>query len=132
MKLPFLLLKKITLLLAILTTDFTMRMFLHIKYIVKNIALGTILEDTQNIINPNNEIISYGTNDLDNNSVSLNYSGTTCGLGNGEIILKKINSTQISWSFDYEPQLLIQGECPNYQGIQVYLPKTSGLIFTKQ
>lgn len=105
---------------------------LHIKYMVKNLATGNILEDTQNFTNLNNEIISIGTNDLDNNSLSLHYSGTTCGLGSGEIILKKINSTQISWSFQYEALLLIQGECPNHQSIKVYLPKTSNLIFTKQ
>lgn len=105
---------------------------LHIKYIVKDIATGAMLEDTQNQPNVNNEIISLRTNDLDNNSLSLFYSGTTCGLGSGEIILKKINSTQINWSFWYEKQLLIQGECPNYQSVKVYLPKTSDLIFTKQ
>lgn len=106
---------------------------LHIKYIVKDLSNGTILEDNQNPTDPKrNRIISLGTNDLDNNSVSFHYSGTTCRLGNGEIILKKINNTQISWSFDYEALLLIQGECPNYQNIKVYLPKTSGLIFTKQ
>lgn len=105
---------------------------LHIKYIVKDIATGAMLEDTQNQPNVNNEIISLRTNDLDNNSLSLFYSGTTCGLGSGEIILKKINSTQINWSFWYEKQLLIQGECPNYQSVKVYLPKTTGLIFTKQ
>jgi hypothetical protein len=106
---------------------------LHIKYIVKNLSTGAILEDNQNLTDPKrNRIISFATNDLDNNSVSLHYSGTTCRLGSGEIILKKINSTQISWSFDYEARLLIQGECPDYQNIKVYLPKTSGLIFTKQ
>jgi hypothetical protein len=105
---------------------------LRIKYIVKNNTTGSILEDTQNFNNTNNEIISIGTNNLDDNSVSLLYSGKECGLGYGEIILKKINSTQINWSFDYEARLLIQGECPNYQNIKVYLPKTSGLIFTKQ
>ena len=105
---------------------------LHIKYIVKDIATGAMLEDTQNQPNVNNEIISLRTNDLDNNSLSLFYSGTTCGLGSGEIILKKINSTQINWSFWYEKQLLIQGECPNYQSVKVYLPKTFDLIFTKQ
>lgn len=105
---------------------------LHIKYIVKNLATVAILEDTQNLSYENNEITSMGTNDLDNNSLSLRYSGTTCLLGSGEIILKKINSSQISWSFDYRAVLLSQGECPNYQSIKVYLPKTSNLIFPKQ
>ena len=105
---------------------------LRVKYIVKDISTGNTLEDTQTSASLTNEIISYGTNDLDNNSVSLFYSGTTCGLGSGEIILKKINSTQINWSFWYEKQLLIQGECPNYQSVKVYLPKTFDLIFTKQ
>ena len=106
---------------------------LHIKYIVKDIATGAMLESNQNPTDPKrNRIISIATNDLDSNSLSLLYSGTTCGLGRGEIILKKINSTQINWSFWYEKQLLIQGECPNYQSVKVYLPKTSDLIFTKQ
>ncbi|WP_027378419.1 DUF6705 family protein [Chryseobacterium daeguense] len=106
---------------------------LHVKYSIKKISTGTILEDSQNTINPKEkEIISIGTNVKDDNSIALLYSGTTCGIGWGRITLKKISSTKISWSYYPNGSLFSGNECPNGQNIKVYLPDTENLIFTKQ
>ena len=105
---------------------------LHIKYIIKEIATGITLQDNINPVDPNrNEIISIGTNTLDNNSIALIYSGTNCGVGNGRIVLKMPTSNQISWSFYPNSTLLGPGECANLDK-KVYLPVAKDLIFTKQ
>ena len=106
---------------------------LSIKYIVKKIATGVILEDSQNTVSPNEkEIISIGTNIQDGNSIAFLYSGTTCGIGWGRITIKKINSTQINWSYYPNGSLFSDGDCPGSQNIKVYLPDTKDLVFTKQ
>ncbi|KMQ68668.1 hypothetical protein ACM39_05070 [Chryseobacterium sp. FH2] len=105
---------------------------LHVKYIVKNISTGALLQDTQNVSDPDNKITSVMTNDNDNNSVSLYYKGTTCGIGWGSITLKKINNTQISWSYYPNDSLFSGGDCPGSQNIKVYLPVAKDLVFTKQ
>ncbi|GAA5094949.1 hypothetical protein GCM10023210_27110 [Chryseobacterium ginsengisoli] len=108
---------------------------LHIKYTVKKISNGAILQDNQtpNPNDPNlNKIISMGTNENDNNSISLRYSGTNCGVGWGRITLKKINSTQITWSYYPNDSLFSNGDCPGSSDVTVYLPDTENLVFTKQ
>ena len=105
---------------------------LHIKYIVKKISTGAILQDTRNPIDPKrNKIISIGTYVFDNNAIALTYSGTNCMVGNGTIKLKKPAANQISWSFYPDSSLLIKGQCDNMD-LNVYLPVTENLIFTKQ
>ncbi len=106
---------------------------LHIKYIVKKISNGALLQDNLNPINPKrNKIISMGTNAMDNNSIDLYYTGTNCGVGWGRITLKKINSTQITWSYYPNDSLFSNGDCPGSPDITVYLPDTENLVFTKQ
>ncbi|MFC7347213.1 DUF6705 family protein [Chryseobacterium zhengzhouense] len=108
---------------------------LHVKYIVKKIATGVILQDNQipNANDPNlNKITSMGTNDLDNNSIDLYYKGTNCAVGWGRITLKKINSTQITWSYYPNSSLFMAGDCPSGTDKKVYLPDTENLVFTKQ
>lgn len=107
---------------------------IHVKYVVKKISTGVILQDTQNFtsINNRNELISMRTNPSDNNSLSVYYSGTNCGVGWGEVIFKKISANQISWSFYPESTLLTSESCPGNPDIKVYLPDTKDLIFTKQ
>ena len=108
---------------------------LRVKYTVKKVATGAILQDN---LNPNpadpkrNEITSMGTNENDNNSISLYYVGTNCGIGWGRITLKKINNTQINWSYYPNGSLFSDGDCPGSQNIKVYLPDTKDLVFTKQ
>lgn len=103
---------------------------LNVKYIVKN-SSGLILQDTSGNNAPNIELYSLGVNS-DDNSVDFYYSGTNCGIGWGEIILKKLNPTQISW--DYRPNSLVidDATCPPGTDKTVYLPVTKDLIFTKQ
>ncbi|WP_332453423.1 DUF6705 family protein [Chryseobacterium aquaticum] len=102
---------------------------LIIKYTVKNNS-GIILQDTQNLTNSTNKIHSIGIRAYEN-SVSLYYSGTNCRVGWGKIILRKLNSTQISW--EYRPNSTVLGDdCPANADKTVYLPVTKDLIFTKQ
>lgn len=102
---------------------------LVVKYTVKNLA-GTILQDTKNINIPNVDIIS--TKMKSQNSVILIYSGTNCGVGWGDIFLNKINSTQISWEYRPDDIILDDSKCPPGTDINIYLPETKDLIFTKQ
>jgi hypothetical protein len=108
---------------------------LHVKYTVKKIATGAVLQDNQipNASDPNlNKITSMGTNDLDNNSIDLYYKGTYCSIGWGRITLKKINATQISWTYYPNSSLFMAGDCPSGSDKKVYLPDTEDLVFTKQ
>ncbi|WP_312074827.1 DUF6705 family protein [Chryseobacterium sp.] len=108
---------------------------LHVKYTVKKISTGTILQDNQTP-NPNdpalNKITSMGTNENDNQSVSLYYDGTNCGVGWGRITLKKISTTQMTWSYYPNSTIFSDGDCPAGTDIKVYLPDTENLVFTKQ
>ncbi|AZB23751.1 hypothetical protein EG339_03485 [Chryseobacterium bernardetii] len=103
---------------------------LVIKYIVKN-SIGTIVQDTKNNTIPNIELYSIGTRP-NQNSVIMSYSGTNCGVGWGKIILKKINSTQLSWQYKPNDIVLDSSKCPPGTDINIYLPETKDLIFTKQ
>ncbi|MCS4303722.1 DUF6705 family protein [Chryseobacterium sp. BIGb0232] len=100
---------------------------LVIKYIVKN-SLGVILQDTQN----NNKIRFYSIDIPAPNTVGFLYSGTNCSVGWGEINLKKINSTQISWEYRPDDIVTTASKCPPTLDTKIYLPETKDLIFTKQ
>ncbi|WP_146896913.1 DUF6705 family protein [Chryseobacterium lathyri] len=107
---------------------------LSIKFIIKNLS-GTILQDTQNVVfQPNelkNTIYSRWIETTDN-KLLLYYGGTNCGVGWGDIYLKKINSTQISWEYRPNDIILDDSRCPPGTDINIYLPETKDLIFTKQ
>ncbi|AZA54349.1 DUF6705 family protein [Chryseobacterium sp. G0201] len=102
---------------------------LVIKYLVKN-SSGTILQDTKNNNIP--KIYIYSTKMKSQNSVVLIYSGTNCRVGWGDIYLTKINSTQISWEYRPNDIILDDTKCPQGTDINIYLPETKDLIFTKQ
>lgn len=102
---------------------------LVIKYLVKNSA-GILLQDTQNNNIPN--IYIYSTKMKSQDSVILIYSGTNCGVGWGDIYLKKISATQISWEYRPDDIILDDSKCPPGTDINIYLPETKDLIFTKQ
>lgn len=106
---------------------------LSVKYIVKN-SSGITLQDTKTIdFQPNqikNTIYSIGTRPLQN-SVGLIYGGTNCGVGNGLINLKKLNSSQISWEYFPNDIILDSERCPSGTDTTIYLPETMNLIFTK-
>ncbi|MDC8103086.1 DUF6705 family protein [Chryseobacterium sp. Chry.R1] len=106
---------------------------LVVKYIIKN-SSGTILQDTQSMVLNNDSyfnIVSIGTRPTLGDIIFI-YDGTNCGIGWGKIILKKINSNQISW--EYKPNSLVidAATCPPSTDKTVYLPETKGLVFTKQ
>ena len=103
---------------------------LVIKYIVKN-STGILLQDTKNNNIPNIELYSYYTYP-NKNTIVFYYSGTNCGVGWGDIYLKKINSNQISWEYRPDDIILDDSKCPQGTDINIYLPETKDLIFTKQ
>lgn len=103
---------------------------LDIKYIVKN-SSGVVLQDTKNNNIPSINLYSIGTKPY-NNSAIFFYSGTNCNVGWGKIILKKISSTQISWEYKPNDIILDNSKCPSGTDINIYLPETKDLIFTKQ
>ncbi|WP_123838323.1 DUF6705 family protein [Chryseobacterium oncorhynchi] len=107
---------------------------LVIKYIIKN-STGTILQNTQdmNFTSDQKFHTIYSTRTRPTlNTVIFNYRGTNCGIGWGDIFLKKISDTQISWEYRPDDMVFLKGDCP--QGIDrtIYLPETKDLIFTKQ
>ncbi|MXS69644.1 hypothetical protein GSF70_00255 [Flavobacteriaceae bacterium W22] len=101
---------------------------LIIRYTVKN-SSGAILQDTQ--YNTQNDFYSIWSSPQEN-GVALYYPGTNCGVGNGKVILFKINPTQLSWEYRPNGKLLDEYNCPGNQDLTVYLPVTKDLIFTKQ
>ncbi|MGU3375521.1 DUF6705 family protein [Chryseobacterium sp. M5A1_1a] len=103
---------------------------LIVKYIVKDSA-GNILQDTKNNNLPDIELYSTRIRSYDK-SVIFYYSGTNCGVGWGDIFLKKINDTQISWEYRPDDMIITPARCPGNQDLTIYLPKTKDLIFTKQ
>ncbi|AKK72126.1 DUF6705 family protein [Chryseobacterium gallinarum] len=103
---------------------------LVIKYIVKN-SSGTVLQDTKNNATSKIDFFSIGTKP-DQNKITFSYSGTNCNVGWGKIILKKINDTQISWEYRPNDIILDDSKCPPGTDINIYLPETKDLIFTKQ
>ncbi|MFN1216089.1 DUF6705 family protein [Chryseobacterium kwangjuense] len=100
------------------------------KYIVKN-STGTILQDTKNNNSANIELYSYYTYPS-KNTIVLYYSGTNCRVGWGDIYLKKIGVNQISWEYRPDDITLDNTTCPPGTDINIYLPETKDLIFTKQ
>ena len=103
---------------------------LVVKYIVKN-SSGTILQDTQNNNIPDIELYSTKTRPA-MNTIIFYYSGTNCHVGWGDIFLKKINNTQISWEYRPDDMVFLNGDCPVGTDKTIYLPETKDLIFTKQ
>lgn len=102
---------------------------LIVKYIVKN-SSGTTLQDTQNN-NSNIEFYSFKKRPA-KNALQFIYTGTNCHVGWGDIYLKKINATQISWEYRPDDISSTSQSCPNNLDTTIYLPETKDLIFTKQ
>ncbi|WP_172277278.1 DUF6705 family protein [Chryseobacterium sp. LAM-KRS1] len=106
---------------------------LCIKFIVKKTS-GQVLQDTKNLSIPINQdthtIYSFGTSPSQN-LVLLYYGGTNCGIGWGKILLKKINSTQLSWIYKPNDSLIDSATCPPSTDKTVYLPEIKDLVFTK-
>ncbi|UEQ74627.1 hypothetical protein J8N07_13180 [Chryseobacterium arthrosphaerae] len=107
---------------------------LSIKYIVKN-SSGVILQNTQSMnFQPDQlrfTMYSTKTKPLQN-TVVFYYGGTNCSVGWGDIYLKKLNDTQISWEYRPNDIILDDNKCSPGTDINIYLPETKDLIFTKQ
>ena len=73
-------------------------------------------------------IVSMGT---DGNTLNLRFNGANCGVGAGPIYFDKLNTTQFNWSFT-PYHTTVTEECPPYAELNIYLPETDNLIFTKQ
>jgi hypothetical protein len=107
---------------------------ISVRYIVKNIS-GNILQDTKNMVFPSENLMHtiYSLWVTENgNKITLNYNGTNCGVGWGKIILKKINTTQLSWEYRPNDIVTTANKCPSALDTTIYLPETKDLIFTKQ
>nr|WP_314495166.1 DUF6705 family protein [uncultured Chryseobacterium sp.] len=103
---------------------------LDIQYIVKN-SSGEVLQDTKN--NSNSQIKLFSIKPRpDINSIIFYYSGTNCRVGWGDIILKKISTTQLSWEYHPDDIIIDSSRCPSGTDINIYLPETKDLLFTKQ
>ncbi len=106
---------------------------LYIRYTVKD-SYNNILQTTQNATFQSdqlNTIFSHWITE-NGNKVSLNYTGTNCSVGWGDIYLKKLNSTQISWEYRPDDITTTAAKCPPTLDTTIYLPETKDLIFTKQ
>ncbi|WP_101239267.1 hypothetical protein [Chryseobacterium sp. PMSZPI] len=107
---------------------------LSIKYIVKN-SSGTILQNTQTMsFQPNQlrfTVYSVKTKPSQN-TIIFYYGGTNCGIGWGDIYLKKLNDHQLSWEYRPNDSIIDSKTCPDDTDINIYLPETKNLIFTKQ
>ncbi|RXM40219.1 hypothetical protein BOQ62_07875 [Chryseobacterium sp. CH21] len=106
---------------------------LTIRYTVKN-SLGVILQDTQNkVFNTDLLHTIYSQWVTENGTKALfNYAGTNCHVGWGKIILKKVNTTQLSWEYRPNDITTTESKCPSTLDTTIYLPETKDLIFTKQ
>ncbi|HCM34050.1 DUF6705 family protein [Chryseobacterium sp.] len=107
---------------------------LSIKYVVKNSTEST-LQSTQNMTIPSSQLrhtIYSQWAENNGNTMLFYYGGTNCSVGWGSIKAKKINSTQISWEYRPNDIILDDSKCPPGTDINIYLPETKDLIFTKQ
>ena len=103
---------------------------LNVQYIVKN-SSGNVLQDTKNSNPSNIELYSIKTKPSQN-TIIFYYGGTNCGVGWGDIYLQKVNANQISWEYRPDDIIIDNNRCPVGTDINIYLPQTKDLIFTKQ
>ncbi|GAA5092718.1 hypothetical protein GCM10023210_22060 [Chryseobacterium ginsengisoli] len=107
---------------------------ISIKYIVKN-SSGAILQDTKNMTLQQDDL-SHAIYSLwvseNGTKAELIYSGTNCSVGFGNINLKKINATQLSWEYKPNDIVTTAAKCPPTLDTTIYIPETKDLIFTKQ
>ncbi|WP_294205054.1 DUF6705 family protein [uncultured Chryseobacterium sp.] len=107
---------------------------LSVRYIIQN-SSNVVLQDTQSLsFTPEqikHSIYSQWAED-NGNTILLYYGGTNCGVGWGNVSLKKISSTQLSWEYIPNSTIIDNVKCPPGTDTTIYLPETKDLIFTKQ
>ncbi|WP_417431243.1 hypothetical protein [Halpernia sp.] len=89
------------------------------------------MQTTENNNTTRNFISDITFNDA-SNALVFYYTGTNCGVGWGEIQLKKVSSSQISWTYYPNDTTLTEATCPGNPDLTIYLPETENLVFTKQ
>lgn len=106
---------------------------LSVRYSIKN-SSGAILQDTKNMTFQPDQLHTIYSLWVTENSTKarLNYAGTNCSVGWGDIFLKKINNTQISWEYRPNDIVTTASKCPSNLNTTIYLPETKDLIFIKQ
>ena len=104
---------------------------LIVRYEVKD--LNNILESTLSYnFGTSKKLIIMSNGLTQSNDLNLIYRGTECGIGMGMLLFKKNGANQFLWSYESGTVVVSDQTCPNYHNIQVYLPETENLIFTKQ
>ncbi|SIT17678.1 hypothetical protein SAMN05421786_107202 [Chryseobacterium ureilyticum] len=103
---------------------------LFIKYEVKKDNI--VLESTLNKDFTADSKLSIEGSKIQDNSITLVFSGGNCSVGIGTINLKKINATQFSWGYYPGTTTRIDTLCPPDREYKIHLPETENLIFTKQ
>lgn len=102
---------------------------LNVKFVVKD-STGKVLIDSRNSAGWLNKLVSsFKLSRL--NVLSFIYSGTNCGVGNGSVLLRKLDATHINWTYSPNSSLLLEEDCPKSLDLTVYLPVTEDLVFTK-
>ena len=106
---------------------------LYVRFKIKN-SNNNVLQTTQNAVFQSDQLNTIFSLWVTENGTKalLNYTGTNCSVGWGDIFLKKINSTQISWEYRPDDIVTTADKCPSTLDTTIYLPETKDLIFTKQ
>lgn len=104
---------------------------LVIRFLIKG-SFGNVLQTTLNSLDDEKHFISNTIVLTPQNIVKFYYTGADCGIGWGNIEIKKLNNVQISWSYYPNSTTLDNINCPNPIDTKVYLPETENLVFTKQ
>ena len=103
---------------------------IFVKYEVKK--GNSILESSLNKDFTNDIGLSIKGSKIQNNSITLVFSGGNCNVGIGIITLKKINDNQFSWGYKPGTTTRNDKDCPPDREYKIHLPETENLIFTKQ
>ena len=103
---------------------------IFVKYEVKKD--NNILESSLNKDFTNDIGLSIKGSKIQDNSITLVFSGGNCSVGIGIITLKKINATQFSWGYYPGTTTRIDTLCPPDKEYKIHLPETENLVFTKQ
>ncbi|OPC62763.1 DUF6705 family protein [Elizabethkingia anophelis] len=104
---------------------------LFMRYTVKD-ASGNQLASTMNKTITNANIISTFTSP-DKKRIGFYYYGEECGIGNGSIMLTRMDETHFKWEYNSLRDIIDPAQCANYSpNIKSYIPRTLDLTFTKQ
>lgn len=104
---------------------------LRVRYEIMNTS-GIILESSLNKDFTSDIGLSIKGSKIQDNNITLVFSGGNCSVGIGTITLKKINATQFSWGYYPGTTTTNDINCPPDREYKIHLPETENLIFTKQ